>query len=217
VALQEARKRLGERLGWYVVADIANLPFRPEVFDGAVSLHTIHHLPPDEHLQAYHELYRVLTMTSTACVVNGWPSSRLMRWFDPVIKLSNRLRNLSRRLRAKALNPASLHSAILMAPAHRTSPSAPNTGQLDPGKPKKGTFTGRHDVAWLYGVVGAKMPVAIYVWRSISVRFLRALAHTWLGGRYWLRLLFWLEDRYPRWFGENGQYPLIVIRKGSMA
>ncbi|MGD9093912.1 MAG: class I SAM-dependent methyltransferase, partial [Anaerolineales bacterium] len=77
VALQEARKRISER-GLFVVADVANLPFKPDTFDGVVSLHTIHHLPADEHLQAYREVYRVLAPNRTAVVVNGWPSSRLM-------------------------------------------------------------------------------------------------------------------------------------------
>ncbi len=53
-------------MGCIVVADIANLPFKPDVFDGVVSLHTIHHLPEDEHLQAYSELYRVLAPGSSA-------------------------------------------------------------------------------------------------------------------------------------------------------
>ena len=59
------------------------------------------------------------------------------------------------------------------------------------------------------------MRCEIYVWRSVSVRFLRALVHTATGGRLWLRLLFWLEERAPRWFGENGQYPLVVVWKDS--
>jgi len=25
--------------------------------------------------------------------------------------------------------------------------------------------------------------------------------------------VYWLEERFPRFFGENGQYPLIVIKK----
>jgi ubiquinone/menaquinone biosynthesis C-methylase UbiE len=44
VALQEARKRIGDH-GLYVVCDIANLPFKSAAFEGMVSLHTIHHLP----------------------------------------------------------------------------------------------------------------------------------------------------------------------------
>jgi hypothetical protein len=47
----------------------------------------------------------------------------------------------------------------------------------------------------------------------VTVRFMRALIHPKLGGRFWLGLLYRLEERYPHYFGENGKYPLIVIRK----
>jgi SAM-dependent methyltransferase len=70
VALKEARQRIGDRSsggsGLFVVADIANLPFRRDAFDGVVSLHTIHHLPIEEHKQAYQEVYRVLC---TGCLL----------------------------------------------------------------------------------------------------------------------------------------------------
>src|SRR5512140_3146714 len=54
IALKEARERLQQR-GLYVVADVANLPFARDVFDGAVSMHTFHHLPLGEHCKAYTE------------------------------------------------------------------------------------------------------------------------------------------------------------------
>lgn len=201
-ALKEARKRLGER-GLYVVTDVANLPFKPDVFDGVVSLHTIHHLPEEEHLQAYEELYRVMAPGSTAAVVNGWPSSRLMDFFDPLIRLSNRARGLSNRLLGRAKGAPEAKKAAING-----------RGPGDPeGETPKGTFTSRHDVAWIKYEVGGRMPVEIRVWRSVSVRFLRALVHPRLGGRLWLRLLFWLEDRRPQYFGENGKYPLIIIAK----
>lgn len=198
-ALQEARNRIGEH-GLFVVTDVANLPFKPEAFDGFVSLHTIHHLPEDEHLQAYDELYRVLKSDNSGVIVNGWPSSRLMSWFNPFFKWINRGRNLKNRLLA----------------------SNTSERKFQPGKAKKGaandsakgTFTNRHDVAWVKTVVGGHMAVEILVWRSVSVKFLRNMIQPVLGGRLWLRLLFWLEERYPHYFGENGQYPLIVIRKG---
>jgi hypothetical protein len=44
---------------------------------------------------------------------------------------------------------------------------------------------------------------------------LRAYIHPWLGGRWILRLLYWLEERFPHFFGKYGQYPLILIRKGE--
>ena len=61
--------------------------------------------------------------------------------------------------------------------------------------------------------VGAIMPVEILVWRSVTVRFMRALIHPALAGRLWLRLLYNREERDPHYYGENGKYPLIVVRK----
>jgi SAM-dependent methyltransferase len=201
VALQEARKRIGGH-GLFVVADVARLPFKPEVFEGVVSLHTIHHLPEDEHLTAYNELYRVLHKGYTAVVVNGWPSSRLMSAFEPLMRFSRRL-NFSRRVRSAA---GQLSGKT--APAKK----AKKDRHAEDGTPK-GTFTNRHDYEWVLGVVGAHMPVEIKVWRSVSVRFMRTLIHPWLAGKLWLALIYWLEERYPHYFGKNGQYPLIVIRK----
>ena len=107
--------------------------------------------------------------------------------------------------------------AIITEPAYRSESDDTNTKKEQGKKPPKGTFTARHDVAWIKDEVGAHMPVEIYVWRSVSVRFTRALIHPSFGGRYWLRLLFWLEDRFPHFFGENGQYPIIVVSKKKEA
>ncbi|MBN1147685.1 MAG: class I SAM-dependent methyltransferase [Anaerolineales bacterium] len=201
-ALKEARKRVGDH-GLYVAADVANLPFKPGTFEGLVSLHTIHHLPEEEHLRAYRELFRVLAFDSAAVVVNGWPTSQLMRLFEPLIRLAQRLRHVLSRLGSKA-NGAEQPGQEAETPGSQET--------KDKGKPK-GTFTSRHDVAWVKNEVGALMEVDIRVWRSVSVRFLRALIHPRLGGRALLRLLFWLEERLPHFFGERGKYPLIVIRK----
>lgn len=197
-ALREARKRIGDH-GLFVVTDIANLPFKPGVFDGVVSLHTIHHLPEDEHLQAYTELYRVLAPQHSAVVVNGWPSSKLMGISEPFIRLKKRLKSGLDRLSGRP-HPAG-------------TASADKKRLKSERKKSKGTFTNRHDYTWVKQVVGGEMPLEIRVWRSVSVRFLRTFIHPWLGGRYWLKLLYKLEERYPHYFGENGQYPLIVITK----
>ena len=205
-ALREARKRIGTH-GLFVVADIANLPFKKEVFEGEVSLHTIHHLPKKEHLRAYKELHRVLAPDCTAAVVNSWSKSRMMKLCDPLIRATNRLRGIFKRL---------IGNPTITEPTYRIATDETNTKEQGK-KPPKGTFTARHDVAWIKDEVGAHMPVEIYVWRSVSVRFTRALIHPSFGGRYWLRLLFWLEDRFPHFFGENGQYPIILISKKKEA
>jgi hypothetical protein len=45
------------------------------------------------------------------------------------------------------------------------------------------------------------------------VHFLRTVIESNSRGYRALKVLSWLEDRFPRYFGENGQYPLIVISK----
>jgi ubiquinone/menaquinone biosynthesis C-methylase UbiE len=206
-ALQEARKRLGDR-GLYVVADVANLPFKAEVFDGVVSLHTIHHLPEEEHLRAFRELYRVLAQGKKAVVVNGWSASRWVNYFEPLIRFANRLRHVFARL-----------GWTVEESVDETNDAA---GQRKAGRGKtggtpKGTFTSKHDAEWVKRDVGHYMPVEILVWRSVTVRFMRALIHPRLGGRALLRWLYALEERYPRYFGEHGKYPLIVIQKPEEA
>ena len=180
VALQEARKRLGDGAGLFVVADIAHLPFKAEVFEGLVSLHTIHHLPVEEHGQAYLELYRVLADGCTAVIVNGWGSSPLGSLASGMVRVVERLRG-------------------------RRPVGVPTTA--------RGTFVRKHNAAWLKREICSQMPVNIYVWRTFGVQFLRTFIHPRLAGRGLLRLLYWLEERFPGILGRYGQYPLIVIRK----
>lgn len=184
VALQEARQRIGEH-GLFVVCDIAHLPFKPAVFDGIVSLHTIHHLPGAEHPRAYDELYRTLAPGSQAVIVNGWASAPLANVLDFPLGLRRKVRRFIRTLK----------------------------GDLLPRDNPKGTFVRKNTAASLKQELTGKMDFKIQVWRSVSVRWLRAFIHPRLGGKSILRMLYWLEERYPIFFGENGQYPLIAIHK----
>jgi SAM-dependent methyltransferase len=215
-ALKEARRRIGDH-GLFVVTDVANLPFKKEAFDGVVSLHTIHHLPEAEHLQAYRELQRVLSPDRTAAVVNGWPTSRLMKLVDPLIRLANRARHVWTRIQRGRDNSVehTISDAVNSGAKPASKPAQARKKDQDTASTviPKGTFTSRHDVEWIKNDVGAQMQVEIRVWRTVSVRFLRALIHPKLGGRAWLSLLFWLEERFPHFFGENGKYPLIIISK----
>lgn len=183
-ALREARQRLGAK-GLYVVADIANLPFKAEAFDGVVSLHTIHHLPLAEHRRAYLELFRVLKIGKSAVVVNGWYNPLLMRIAEPFIRLGRALSG------------------------HPEKGRKNQSAQEDP----TGTFVQKMTPRWLKRELNGMLNFEIYPWRSLSPRFMRWFVRPQLGGQAFLRFVFWLEETFPRFFGENGQYPLIVIRK----
>lgn len=193
VALLEARKRLGDH-ALCVVADVSYLPFRAEVFDGTVSLHTLHHLPQADQYTAYGEIIRTLKPGNSAAVVNGWTDSLFMRRTRWLVLLAEGAGRFIARLRGKP------------APA----PKPETRKASDSGV---GTYTRKLDAADLRRELGSRVNLRILPWRSVSPRWMRALVHRPTGGRLFLRLLFALEERFPAWFGENGQYPLVVIQK----
>jgi SAM-dependent methyltransferase len=195
VALQEARSRIGEH-GLFVVADVANLPFKSGVFEGLISLHTVQHLPESEQVLAYQGLYRVLAPCSAAVIVNRWRTSLYMGIFRPLLWLAKRSLAIYRKATGR--------------PTVYEKASDDFRNRL---KPAKRTFVHRYNVGWLREHVGKSMTVEILVWRSVSTEFLRTLIHEKLGGRWILKLVFWLEELFPHVSGVLGQYPMVILRK----
>lgn len=185
-ALQEARNRIGAH-GLFVVADVAYLPFKANAFDGLVSLHTIHHLPQEEHIRAYRGLHRVLAFDGKAVVVNGWGMPLLGRILEFPIRIRKWLRRQRRVLAGEALSRK----------------LAEDTG----------THVKKYGAHWLKTELGRDMSMDIFVWRSVSVMALRFYIHKRLAGRALLRGLYALEERFPRFFGRFGQYPMVVFQK----
>lgn len=184
-ALQEAKKRLSDH-GVCVVADVANLPFVADAFNGIVSMHTIHHLPMEEHRAAYEDLYRVLGVGKKAVIVNGWSNPFLMQLVEPIIQLGRMLTG---------------------------RPSQFGKKKGSDGEKESGTFVRKMDAGWLRKELKELFPIKIYVWRSLSTRFLRWFIRPQRGGEKFLQFAFWLEDRAPHFFGVSGQYPMIVFEK----
>lgn len=193
VAMQEARKKLGDK-GFYVVSDVANLPFAPESFDGIVSLHTIHHLPIEEKADAYFYMYKGLKPGGSMVTVDGWGEHKLAKFWEKVIALARRLRRAPKNLK---LVPEVQNQA----------------DEIQKVNGPAGTHVVKTSAAWFKSVIGDKIPYQIRSWRSVSVRFLREVVPDNAFGRLLLLKLSWLEDLFPRYFGENGQYPLIVFSK----
>ena len=183
-ALREAKERLGGH-GLYVVADIADMPFKADAFDGEVSMHAIHHLPLSEHKDAYLELHRVLKSKRSAVIVNGWHEPLLKRVAEPFIQFGRLLSG--RGLKRKK-----------------------DWSEEDD---QTGTFVEKLTPRWLGQELRGVVDYEVYPWRSLSPRFMRWFVRPQLGGKAALRFIFWLEELFPRFFGVHGQYPMIVIRK----
>lgn len=198
VALQEAAERVKDH-GLMVVADVANLPFKEDVFDGVVSLHTIHHVPGPEKGKAYRELYRVMKPQRSGVVVNGWTVSPMMVHTQWMVNLMERVGGKVAGMRS---NAKSVEVKGAVAESVEAKPAAKPTG----------TFIQKQDPAWLAKELQG-IRFEIFVWRSVSVRWLRAIIHHQLAGRFLLKVLYWKEELLPRFFGRRGQYPLVVIYK----
>ncbi len=195
VALQEARKRLGEK-GIYVNADIANLPFKDDTFDGIVSLHTIHHVPIEEKVGVYKGLHRALKPGRSMVTVDGWADVPLGKAMNFLMRIANRLRRWTGK------------------EAPKMPPDVQTNGQNGEAvKSPAGTFVLKTSAKWFHSVMKDQLPYEIRVWRSVSVKFLRSAIQPEWGGRFWLKMLYRLEEWFPRYFGEKGQYPLIIIKK----
>ncbi len=191
VAMEEARKNLGEH-GLYVVGDVVHLPFKPECFDGIVALHTIHHVPVEEKATCYQGLYACLKPGSRMVTVDGWHEfglRRLAGWMIAHFRKNN--------------------------PVHPTQPAQPAAEKKANPKPNSpaGTFVVKNSAKWLKSTLGGRLPFEILPWRSVSVSWLRAVIKDNENGKKWLRRLSRLEERFPHFFGENGQYPMIVFTK----
>ncbi len=198
-ALVEAKKRIADH-GLYVVGDIANLPFKPGVFDGLISLHAVHHLPSQEQGRAFREFYRVLSAGGRAVVVYSWgKASPLMRLAQPFVRLGFAAIRLFRRLRRLAFSQ--------QIPVEGLKPEAETL--LSVG----GSYTHKHSFRWMARNVGDLPGFEVRVWRSVNTSFLRALIHRKALGVFWLRLLFALEERAPRFFGRVGLHPMILFHK----
>jgi SAM-dependent methyltransferase len=204
VALREARKRVGEH-GFYVVADIAHLPFKSDVFDGISALHTIHHVPMNEKQLAYDTLYRVLKPGRQMVVVDGWTHAPLMT------RLAGFM-DFMKRLRAWRKGKAE-HKGVDVIEHGDAAGVASEESETGDSSSPAGTFVEKFDADGLIELLTDRMPFEILVWRSVSVAFLRAVIYPDWGGRFWLKVIFWLEERFPRLLGRIGQYPLILIRK----
>ncbi|MBN1264761.1 MAG: class I SAM-dependent methyltransferase [Anaerolineales bacterium] len=193
LALVEARERIGDH-GLMVLGDIAHLPFRKGAVDGVVSLHAVHHIPGEEQLQAFHEMWRVLKDSGAAVIVHSWGNlAPIQRVFRRPMKWIIRARRwISRLLSGQGMADQRAGEGQKAADIQIQSP----------------TF--RHDFNWVQKNLGSLPGFRLLIWRTINTKFSRVFIHRFFFGKLWLRLLYSLEEKAPVFFARYGQYPMII-------
>ena len=195
-ALQEAKKVLGDN-GFCVQCDVTRLPFSSEALDGVVSLHTIYHVPADEQHKALTELHRVLSAGRQAVVVYSFARYSI---FLKALLLPFRTYKKTRKAAGDLLR------------ALKLKPALPETG----AEQKHGKlYFHPHSFQWFEERIKPLIDYQIFPWRSVTVSFTRFNIRPKLLGKFWLAVLFQLEERFPRWFGKHGAYPMFVFKKAG--
>jgi SAM-dependent methyltransferase len=200
LALREARSRIGDH-GLYVVGDISKLPFKADVFEGVVSMHVVYHLPREEQASTFREFFRVLRPSGKGVIVYSWGEhSTLMRlarfpmWIaSKLIKVYNRVRHGRQPIKGtQGPRKDTEDLKVVQAPS---------------------LFSFKYDYQWLRQQAGHLPGFDVHVWRTASSAFLRAFIFKPLFGQFWLRILYWVEERAPRLMGRVGQYPMVLFEK----
>jgi SAM-dependent methyltransferase len=200
LALKEARKRIGAH-GLFVVGDLANLPFKDDAFSAAVSMHVIYHLPMEDQESAFREFFRILMASGRAVVIYSWGEhSILMRLVSVPVQLAGAIVRLYSRVRFGKDRPMKVKEREI---------DKETVALLT----KPGLYSFKHNFQWLRSSVGDLPGFEVRVWRTVSSAFLRALVHRQFFGRYWLRLLYRLEENFPHLLGRIGQYPMVLFQK----
>ena len=200
LALREARSRIGDH-GLFVVGDISKLPFKSDIFEGVVSMHVVYHLPKEEQASTFCEFFRVLRPSGKGVVVYSWGEhSALMRLARFPMMIASKLIKVYSCVRNKAQRIEELQ-------AQRT-----DTDELKAVQAPS-LFSFKYDYQWLRQQAGHLPGFDVRVWRTASSAFLRAFIYKPLFGQFWLRVLYWFEERAPRFMGRVGQYPMVLFEK----
>ncbi len=183
-ALIQAKHNLNGRKGIFICGDITNIPLQEGICDAVLSQHTLYHIPKNEQHKAVGELYRVARPgTSVAIVYNWFFYSLLMDISLFPIQIYRLLRHYAGKVWVRLFS----------------------------SKPRLYFYV--HPRSWFRKRFPFSGEISFYCWRSTNKYFMNIYIHKRLFGESILRKLRDLEEKYPRWFGKHGAYPVIVIRK----
>jgi ubiquinone/menaquinone biosynthesis C-methylase UbiE/uncharacterized protein YbaR (Trm112 family) len=183
-ALIQAKHNYRQRKGIFICADITNIPLKDNVCDAVLCQHTLYHIPKNEQKIAVDEMYRVAKPDTGIAIVY---SLFYHSWFMNISLLPVQLYRIIRHFAGKAY-------------VHWFS-----------SKPRLYFYP--HSLGWFKRNFSFSNNMEFFCWRSTNKYFLNIYIHEWFGGK---RILNWLrksEEKYPKFWGKFGEYPVIVIKK----
>lgn len=183
-ALIQAKHNFSHKNGIYICADITNIPLKENICDSVLCQHTLYHIPKNEQKTAVEEMYRV---TKPDCKIAIVYSLFYHSWFMNISLFPVQLYRIARHFAGKVY--VSLFNS----------------------KPRLYFYP--HSLGWFKRTFAFSSKMEFYCWRSTNKYFLNLYIHKWFFGEKLLEKLKKSEDRYPKFWGRFGEYPVIKIRK----
>lgn len=188
-ALEGAKKRIGDH-GVFLHGNFLDIQLDENFFDCAVSLHVIYHIDKDRQEAAVRKLVEVVKPGKPVIIVYSNPETLYPRVISsfPGRVLLFPIR-LLRKIKRYVQKPVE-----------------------EPQRPSANLYFHPRPLEW-WSRFSDVAAIELLPWRSFdSNDQKKLLPNNKLGGRM-LDLLFYLEDRFPRFFVKHFQYPMIVLTK----
>jgi ubiquinone/menaquinone biosynthesis C-methylase UbiE len=183
-ALIQAKHNYSLRKGIFICCDITNIPLKENICDAVLCQHTLYHIPKNEQKTAVDEMYRIARHDSNIAIVY---SLFYHSWFMNITLLPVQFYRIARHFAGK------IYLKVIRS------------------KPRLYFYP--HSIGWFKRNFDFSSKMEFYCWRSVNKYFLNIYVHKWLGGKRLLAYLGRSEDKYPRFWGRFGEYPVIVIKK----
>jgi ubiquinone/menaquinone biosynthesis C-methylase UbiE len=196
-ALSEARARI-KAGGFFVQADVTQLPFKENVFTAIVSAHVIYHVPENEQESAVRELMRTLCTGKTCVIIYAWPNVLMKRMYA----LFNGMGGFFKK-GFKSLFFNSVEKGIdgMAAGADNEKTDSPPI------------YSYHHHYRWFRRQFANDWSITLRCWRSVDRRFTQLLIPNNRLGKCCMRLIYSFETLFPYVSGRLGRYPMIIFHK----
>lgn len=196
-ALLQAREKIGTK-GIFILGDITNIPLANDTVDGVISLHTIYHIPKEIQITAFEEIHRVLKPQKQAAIIYSWGNNA------PMMKFFRRVSAVLELIKTVIKYPLQLVGLIKKNPTKKVS---------DLERKDKFIQLYFHSLNYKWLSKSISFEMELYSWRSTSVVFLKRYIRGSFLGKPTLKLIYFLEEQFPKKMGKIGQYPLFIIKK----
>ena len=185
-ALKNAKKKIGNH-GVFLHGSFFDIPLKNNLFDCAISLHTIYHIDKNKQEEAVRKLIRVTKPKKKILIVYS-NANKIYKWGSRIIISLFIFFNKIKRILKKIINKNFKEKKLDL-------------------------YFYTHPIDWWKRFEDVSASIEILPWRSIHSDLQKCLIPNNIIGKKILKLLFYLEESFPKFFAKYFCYQMIIITK----